>query len=51
LKKATRRGTKIFEAAESGGGVEYYLIHQQGSRFPSLETAARCIANWRSIRA
>lgn len=42
---------KIFEAAEAVGGVEYYLIEQEGSRFPSLETAERCIATWRKIRA
>src|SRR5205807_7997780 len=36
---------KIFDAAESVGGVEYYLIEQEGSRFPPLETAERCIAN------
>ena len=27
----------IFKAAESGGGVEYYLIEQEGSRYPSLK--------------
>ncbi len=42
---------KIFEAAESRGGVEYYLIEQEGSRFGSLETAERCLANLRKIRA
>jgi sugar phosphate isomerase/epimerase len=39
----------IFEAAESVGGVEYYLIEQEGSRFSSLETAARCIATWNTL--
>ena len=33
----------IFQAAESVGGVEYYLIEQEGSRFPELETARRCL--------
>jgi sugar phosphate isomerase/epimerase len=33
----------IFEAAESTGGVEYYLIEQEGSRFPELETAKKCL--------
>ena len=32
---------KICEAAESAGGIEFYLIEQEGSRFPPLETAAR----------
>lgn len=39
----------IFEAAESGGGVEYYLIEQEGSRFDELETARRCLQSFRLI--
>lgn len=42
---------RIFEAAESVGGVEYYLIEQEGSRFPPLETAERCLANWKKLKA
>jgi sugar phosphate isomerase/epimerase len=42
---------RIFEAAESVGGVEYYLIEQEGSRFPSLETAQRCLETWKKMRA
>jgi sugar phosphate isomerase/epimerase len=38
----------IFQAAESVGGVEYYLIEQEGSRYPELETARRCLAAFRS---
>jgi sugar phosphate isomerase/epimerase len=38
----------IFEAAESVGGVEYYLIEQEGSRFPELETAKKCLEAFRS---
>jgi sugar phosphate isomerase/epimerase len=41
---------KIFEAAESVGGVECYLIEQEGSRFSSLETAERCLATWKEMR-
>jgi len=41
---------KIFEAAENTGGIEYYLIEQEGSDFPELETAKRCLANFRKIR-
>lgn len=41
---------RIFEAAESVGGIEYYLIEQEGSRFPSLETAERCLATWKQMR-
>jgi sugar phosphate isomerase/epimerase len=43
--------TKIFAAAESKGGVDYYLIEQEGSRFPELETAERCIATWKKLKA
>jgi sugar phosphate isomerase/epimerase len=42
---------KIFDAAESVGGVEYYLIEQEGSRFPALETAQRCLSTWKTMRA
>jgi sugar phosphate isomerase/epimerase len=41
---------KIFAAAESVGGVEYYLIEQEGSRFPEIETAERCLAAYRKLR-
>ena len=37
----------IFQAAESVGGVEYYLIEQEGSRFPELDTAKRCLEAFR----
>jgi sugar phosphate isomerase/epimerase len=40
----------IFQAAESGGGVEYYLIEQEGSRYPELETARRCLEAFRETR-
>jgi sugar phosphate isomerase/epimerase len=39
---------EIFEAAETVGGVEYYLIEQEGSRFPELETAKKCLDAFRS---
>ena len=42
---------QIFDAAESVGGVEYYLIEQEGSRFPEIETARRCLDNWKKMRA
>ena len=38
----------LFHAAENGGGVEYYLVEQEGSRFPELETAKRCLQGFRS---
>jgi len=40
----------IFQAAESVGGVEFYLIEQEGSRFPELETARRCLEAYRAMR-
>jgi sugar phosphate isomerase/epimerase len=39
----------IFEAAESAGRVEYYLIEQEGSRFTELDTARRCLQSFRSV--
>jgi sugar phosphate isomerase/epimerase len=42
---------KIFAAAEAKGGVEYYLMEQEGSRFSSLETAERCLATYKKMRA
>jgi sugar phosphate isomerase/epimerase len=41
---------KVFDAAESKGGVEYYLIEQEGSRYPSMETAAKCLAAYKKMR-
>jgi sugar phosphate isomerase/epimerase len=42
---------QILKAAEKTGGVEYYLIEQEGSRFPSLETAERCLATWKKMKS
>ena len=41
---------RIIAAAESVGGVEFYLMEQEGSRFSELETARRCLGTWRSMR-
>ena len=41
----------IFAAAESIGGVEYYLIEQEGSRFSELETAKRCLQAFKQRHA
>jgi sugar phosphate isomerase/epimerase len=38
----------IFQAAESVGGVEYYLVEQEGSQFPELETARKCLTAFRA---
>ena len=42
---------QIFAAAEAGGGVEYYLIEQEGSRFSELDTAERCLATWKKLKS
>jgi sugar phosphate isomerase/epimerase len=42
---------KIFDAAEKKGGVEYYLIEQEGSEFPEMETASKCLATYKKLRA
>lgn len=41
----------IFKAAESVGGVEYYLIEQEGSRLTPMETAKACLENYRKLKA
>jgi sugar phosphate isomerase/epimerase len=38
----------IFAAAQSVGGAEYYLMEQEGSRYPELETAKRCLETYRA---
>lgn len=40
----------ILAAAESVGGVECYLIEQEGSRYSQFETARRCLAAWKQMR-
>ena len=42
---------KLFAEAESVGGVEHYLMEQEGSRYPELETAQRCFDLYRKMRA
>jgi len=42
---------KLLAAAENTGGIEFYLIEQEGSAYPELETAERCLANYRNMRA
>jgi sugar phosphate isomerase/epimerase len=42
---------EVFAAAEKKGGIEYYLIEQEGSRFPEMETADRCLIAFRDLRA
>ena len=39
---------EIFQAAESVGGAEYYLLEQEGSRFGELETAKLCLSGYKA---
>jgi len=39
----------LFDAAEKTGGIEFYLVEQEGSAYPPMETAERCLANFRKI--
>lgn len=41
---------KIFEAAEKNGGIEFYLIEQEGSAYPPLETVERCLSAFKKMR-
>jgi hypothetical protein len=40
---------RIFDAAESTGGIEYYLIEQEESP-DQLAMAQTCLANWKKLR-
>src|SRR5712664_2085954 len=40
---------KLFAAAESKGGIEYYLIEQEGSDYSEMETAERCLSAYRKL--
>jgi sugar phosphate isomerase/epimerase len=42
---------KLFTAAESKGGIEYYLIEQEGSDYSEKETAERCLSAYRQLHA
>ena len=42
---------QLFAAAENGGGIEYYLVEQEGSRFSEIETAQKCLQAFRATHA
>ena len=42
---------KMFEAAEKTGGIEYYLVEQEGSEYPEMETAERCLVAFHDLHA
>jgi|SRR5580704_8413573 sugar phosphate isomerase/epimerase len=39
----------VFRAAEQTGGVEFYLVEQEGSRFSAMETAEKCLADYKKL--
>ena len=40
---------ELLAAAESVGGIEYFLIEQECSRFSEFETAKRCLDTWKAM--
>jgi sugar phosphate isomerase/epimerase len=40
---------ELLATAESVGGLEYFLIEQEGSRFSEFETAKKCLENWKKM--
>ena len=42
---------QILSALETTGGVEFYLMEQEGSRYSEFETSSRCLANWKALRS
>ena len=36
-------------AAEKKGGIEFYLVEQEGYDLPPYETAEKCLANFKKI--
>lgn len=42
---------QILAAGESKGGVEYYLVEQEGSQYPEMETADRSLVAFRNLKS
>ncbi len=40
---------EIFKAVEKKGGIEFYLIEQEGYDLPPYEVAEKCLANFKKI--
>jgi sugar phosphate isomerase/epimerase len=40
---------KIFDAAEKTGGVEFYLIEQEGAELPPFEACEKCLAAFKKV--
>lgn len=41
---------ELIQALETVGGVEFYLMEQEGSRYSEFETAQRCLEKWKAFR-
>jgi sugar phosphate isomerase/epimerase len=48
--EGTTPWTPLIAALEATGGVEFYLMEQEGSRYSEFETARRCLATWQRMR-
>ncbi len=42
---------EIFRVAETVGGIEYYLVEQEGAAYPPMETVDRCLKVMKKLRA
>jgi len=40
---------EIFKAAEKKGGIEFYLVEQEGHELPPYEAAEKCLVNFKKI--
>jgi hypothetical protein len=50
MKRASAAWKEMLAAVEPVGGVEFYLMEQEGSCYSELETARRCLDSWRTLR-
>jgi sugar phosphate isomerase/epimerase len=42
---------EIFKAAEGKGGIEQYIIEQEGSNLTPMESIEKCLASFKKMRA
>jgi sugar phosphate isomerase/epimerase len=40
---------ELIAADKAVGGAEYFLIEQEGSRFPEFESVKRCLDNYKAM--
>jgi sugar phosphate isomerase/epimerase len=41
---------ELLAAGDTVGGIDFYLIEQEGSRYSEFETAQKCLENWKALR-